>query len=72
MRSGWAPEAGSGRSGSSRSWAALRRFDAQPQAERLGNQAEARAAGVSVFGEGSGEGFAFEAGGCGSCEQAAP
>ncbi|MGD8609230.1 MAG: hypothetical protein PVH21_18160 [Myxococcales bacterium] len=40
-------------------------FDAQAQAERFDDEAEARKAGVSVFGEGSVEGFSVEAGGFG-------
>jgi hypothetical protein len=43
--------------------AVLGRFDAQAQAQRFDDEAEAREAGVSVFGERSVEGFAVEAGG---------
>ena len=49
----------------------LGRFDAQPHAEGLGDEAEARKARVSVFGEGSVEGFAVEAGCFGEASLAA-
>ena len=57
--------------GSSGAWVILGRFDAQPQAQRFDDEAEAREAGVSVFGEGSVEGFAVEAGRLGELGHAA-
>jgi hypothetical protein len=48
-----------------------RRVCAQPQAERLDDEAEAREARVSVFGEGSVEGLSVEAGGLSEMRHAA-